>query len=95
MGSCQPASAASLPFIYRTPSMCSSAGEYNDDHAAPAWLAIIPLLLIFAYVINAIIVCVVAKKRGASAHCHKANLQQPYQSSPGLNPCAWFFIAVM
>ncbi len=48
---------------YRTPASCESNGAVVQEELN-AWLAIIPLLLIVGYIINAVAVCIVAKKRG-------------------------------
>lgn len=61
MGICS--SQADKSYSYRTPASCDSSGEANETGTS-IWVAIIPLLLIIAYILNAIVVAIVAKKRG-------------------------------
>ena len=57
-------SQADQTYSYRTPASCDASGEANGA-VANIWVSIIPLLLIIAYILNAVVVSIVAKKRGS------------------------------
>jgi hypothetical protein len=91
LGSCS--LSASGAYVYKSPSSCESAGEAYESQSS-IWLTIIPLLLLLGYVLNAIAVCIVAKKRGSDPNTQLHNCM-PVDIFTGSNPCAWLFIALL
>jgi hypothetical protein len=70
LGSCY--TTATGNYVYKTPSSCESVGVATEAQIS-VWFTIIPLLLIFGYILNAVVMCIVAKKRGTNSNMHFHN----------------------
>jgi hypothetical protein len=65
-GACEVVGMGSEQYFYLTPSQCDSNGNINPNYpqAASVWVSIVPIIFVISYVLNAVVISIVARKRG-------------------------------